>query len=206
MILLRYFYEIIIRIAYIRYSENPNLPLVTRVKILIDELKMFLKARIKTGSADSSIASILMIDPKLKNIDTLLDKFISDHYITLNKIFIDLYEYSCDNEFSYKEYDMTITYGFFYDNIILNSEALSKIFKNKLEYIDIISIYIKDKLLNSYNFNSVTKLYSSTDELYTNWLSHFALLFKYFSFILFILFSLFSFLMLSNIFKNKFSL
>ena len=163
VILLRYFYEIIIRIAYIRYSENPNLPLVTRVKILIDELKMFLKARIKTGSADSSIASILMIDPKLKNIDTLLDKFISDHYITLNKIFIDLYEYSCDNEFSYKEYDMTITYGFFYDNIILNSEALSKIFKNKLEYIDIISIYIKDKLLNSYNFNSITKLYSSTE-------------------------------------------
>ena len=161
VILLRYFYEIIIRIAYIRYSENPNMPLVERVKGLIDELKVFLRARLKSGNNDSSIASILMIDPKLKNVDTLLDKFISDHYINLNKIFIDLYEYSCDNEFSYKKYDMTITYGFFYDNIILRSEALSKIFKNKLEYIDIISIYIKDKLLNSYNFNSVSKLYSS---------------------------------------------
>ena len=161
VILLRYFYEIIIRIAYIRYSENPNMPLVERVKGLIDELKVFLRARLKSGNNDSSIASILMIDPKLKNVDTLLDKFISDHYINLNKIFIDLYEYSCDNEFSYKKYDMTITYGFFYDNIILKSEALSKIFKNKLEYIDIISIYIKDKLLNSYNFNSVSKLYSS---------------------------------------------
>ena len=161
VILLRYFYEIIIRIAYIRYSENPNMPLVERVKGLIDELKVFLRARLKSGNNDSSIASILMIDPKLKNVDTLLDKFISDHYINLNKIFIDLYEYSCDNEFSYKKYDMTITYGFFYDNIILKSEALSKIFKNKLEYIDIISIYIKDKKLNSYNLGSASKMYNS---------------------------------------------
>ena len=181
VILLRYFYEVIIRIAYIKYSENPKLPLVTRVKILIDEIKMFLKARIKTGSADPSQASILMIDPKLKNLDTLLDKFISDHYLTLNKIFIDLYEYSCDNEFSYKEYDMTITYGFFYDNIILNSEALSKVFKNKLEYIDIISIYVKDKLLNSYNFNSVSKLYSSAEIMeYINNLLDYEMIFREF--------------------------
>ena len=162
IILLRYFYEIIIRLAYIKYNESQDMPIVTRVKTLLEELKAFFRTKIKSGNADSSImASILMIDPKLKNIDIQLDKFINDHYISLNKIFIDLYEYSCDNENEYKPYDMTISYRFFYDNIILNSEPLSKIFKNKMEYIDIISLYIKDKKINSYNVNSASKLYDS---------------------------------------------
>ena len=162
IILLRYFYEIIIRLAYIKYNDNPDTPIVTRVKTLLDELKSFLRAKMKSGNADSSImASILMIDPKLKNIETQIEKFICDHYISLHKIFIDLYEYSCDNENTYKPYDMTITYRFFYDNIILKSEPLSKIFENKMEYIDIISLYVKDKIITSYNYNSVSKLYDS---------------------------------------------
>ena len=160
IILLRYFYEIVIRLAYVKYNDNPEMTIVTKLKTLLDELKSFLRVKIKSGNADSSItASILMIDPKLKNIDTQLDKFIYDHYLSLNKIFIDLYEYSCDNEHIYKPYDMTITYRFFYDNIIVNSEPLSKIFKNKMEYIDIISLYIRDKKINSYNINRVSKLY-----------------------------------------------
>ena len=162
IILLRYFYEIIIRLAYIRYNDNPDIPIVTRVKTLLDELKTFLRAKLKSGNADSSItASILMIDPKLKNFDTQIDKFINDHYISLNNLFLELYEHSCDNEKEYKSYDMTISYRFFYDKIIVNSEPLSKIFKNKMEYIDIISLYIKDKKINSYNFNSVSKTIDS---------------------------------------------
>ena len=163
IILLRYFYEIIIRLAYIRYN-NQDMPLVTRVKTLLDELKTFIKTKLKSGNADSPItASILMIDPKLKNIDIHLDKFISDHYESLEIIFKDLYEYSCDNEHLYTPFDMTITYRFFYDNIIMNSEALSKIFKSKMEYIDIISLYIKDKKINSYNFNSVSNILKSSE-------------------------------------------
>ena len=182
VILLRYFYEIIIRIAYIRYNDNPNMSIVMRLKILLEELKSFLRAKIKSGNVDSSIAaSILMIDPKLKNVDTLLDKFISDNCINLNKIFIDLYEYSCDNEYSYKSYDMTITYRFFYDNIILNSEALSKVFKNKMEYIDIISIYIKDKKLNSYNLGSASKMYNSYEIMeYLDYLLDYEMIFREF--------------------------
>ena len=164
VILLRFFYEIIIRLAYVRYNDNPDMPIVTRVKTLLDELKSFLRSKIKTGNIESHItASILMIDPKLKNFDTQIEKFISDHYISLNQIFIDLYEYSCDNENLYKPYDMTITYRYFYDNIILNSQALSKIFTNKMEYIDIISLYIKDKKISSYNINSASKIYQSSE-------------------------------------------
>ena len=162
IILLRYFYEIIIRIAYIRYNDNPDLPIVTRFKTFLDELKTFLRAKLKSGNADSPItASILMIDPKLKNFDAQIDKFIYDHYTSLNNLFIELYEYSCDNENEYKSYDMTLSYRFFYDNIIANSEPLSKIFKDKMEYIDIISLYVKDKKVNSYNISTASKIYDS---------------------------------------------
>jgi len=158
VILLRFFYEIIIRLAYIKYSDNPEMNLVAKVKALIEEIKAFLRLRLKSGTAESSIISAVMsIDPKLKNIEATLEKFISDNNIILNKIFVELYEHSCDNEHLYKPYDITLTYRFFYDNIIANSEALSKIFKNKMEYIDIISLYIKDKKITSSNLDTVSE-------------------------------------------------
>jgi hypothetical protein len=160
VILLRFFYEIIIRLAYIKYSDDPEMNLVSKVKALIEEIKAFLRLKLKSGTAESSIySSILSIDPKLKNVEVTLEKFISDNNIILNKIFMELYEYSCDNEHLYKPYDMTFTYRFFYDNIIATSDALSKIFKNKMEYIDIISLYIKDKKITSSNFDNMTETY-----------------------------------------------
>jgi hypothetical protein len=160
VILLRFFYEIIIRLAYIKYSDNPEMNLVAKVKALIEEIKAFLRIRLKSGTAESSIYSaMLSIDPKLKNVEATLEKFISDNNIILNKIFVELYEYSCDNEHLYKPYDITLTYRFFYDNIIATSEALSKIFKNKMEYIDIISLYIKDKKITSSNLDAMTETY-----------------------------------------------
>jgi hypothetical protein len=134
--------------------------LVAKVKALIEEIKAFLRIRLKSGTAESSIYSaMLSIDPKLKNVEATLEKFISDNNIILNKIFVELYEYSCDNEHLYKPYDITLTYRFFYDNIIATSEALSKIFKNKMEYIDIISLYIKDKKITSSNLDAMTETY-----------------------------------------------
>ena len=160
VILLRFFYEIIIRLAYIKYSDNPEMNLVAKVKALIEEIKAFLRLKLKSGTAESSIYStMLTIDPKLKNVEATLEKFISDNNIILNKIFVELYEHSCDNEHLYKPYDITLTYRFFYDNIIATSDALSKIFKNKMEYIDIISLYIKDKKITSSNFDSITETY-----------------------------------------------
>ena len=160
VILLRFFYEIIIRLAYIKYSDNPEMNLVAKVKALIEEIKAFLRLKLKSGTAESSISSaMLSIDPKLKNVEATLEKFISDNNIILNKIFVELYEHSCDNEHLYKPYDITLTYRFFYDNIIATSDALSKIFKNKMEYIDIISLYIKDKKITSSNFDTMTETY-----------------------------------------------
>ena len=153
VILLRYFYEIIIRIAHIKYNQS-DMTLFTKTKKLLDELKSFLKLKIKTGNIDNAImSSILMIDPKLKNIDIILGKFLQEYEVTLHNLFIDIYKCSCNNENSYNPHDMTITYRYIYDKIISNCEPIAKIFENKLEYIDLISLYIRDKKINSYNYN-----------------------------------------------------
>ena len=152
IILLRFFYEIIIRLAYIKYND-PELTLYAKTKKLLEELKSFLKIKIKSGYIDNGImGSILMIDPKLKNIDIVLEQFIAEYNVILKNLFIELYECSCSNEKSYNHYDMTISYRFILDNIISKCEPLSKIFEDKLEYIDIISLYIKDKKINIYFF------------------------------------------------------
>jgi len=165
IILLRFFYEIIIRLAYIKYND-PQMSIFNKTKKLLDEMKSFLKAKIKTGNVDSiQMASILMMDPQLKNIDVIFGKYLSDYNFCLHNIFNELYEASCDNENAYNPSDKTLTYRFFYDNIISNSEPLSKIFEDKLEYIDIISIYIKDKKVNSYNYSSVSKIYNEYEIL-----------------------------------------
>ena len=163
IILLRFFYEILIRLAHIKY-KNPEMTLFSKAKKLLEEMKSFLKSKIKTGNVDNiQLTSMLMLDPRLKNFDLIFDKFISEYNSTLHQIFNELYESSCDNENPFNPNDKTLTYRYFYDNIISNSEALSKIFEDKLEYIDIISMYIKDKKVNSYNYNNVSKLYSENE-------------------------------------------
>ena len=159
IILLRYFYEIIIRLAHIR-NNNSDMTLFSKTKKLLEDMKSFLKYKMKSGNFDNPfIDAVLMTDPKLKNIDSALSNFISEYNIILYNIFKELYECSCDNENMYNLNDMTITYRYFYDNIINNSEPLLKIFENKLEYIDIISLYIKEKKVNSYNYSNALKLY-----------------------------------------------
>jgi hypothetical protein len=169
IILLRYFYEILIRLAYLRFNDEENLPLEGRVKKLFDLLKAFFKMKRKTGM-DSSITAISIVDPKLRNFDTILELFIDSHYQLLKNIFVDLYKYTCGREKSYKEYDMTITYRFFYDNIILNSEKLSELFEDKILYVDLISLYYKERKVCSNNIDFITldnnEIFEYLDSLY----------------------------------------
>ena len=85
IILLRYFYEILIRLAYLRFNDEENLPLEGRVKKLFDLLKSFFRMKRKTGM-DSSITAISMVDPKLRNFDIVLELFIDNHYQLLKSI------------------------------------------------------------------------------------------------------------------------
>ena len=168
IILLRYFYEILIRLAYLRFNDE-ELPLEGKVKKLFDLLKSFFRMKRKTGM-DSSITAISIVDPKLRNFDTVLELFIDNHYQILKSIFVDLYKYTCGREKSYKEYDMTLTYRFFYDNIILNSEKLSELFEDKMLYVDLISLYYKERKVCSNNIDYITlednEIFEYLDSLY----------------------------------------
>jgi hypothetical protein len=156
IILLRYFYEILIRLAYIRFDEDQNLDIEGRLKKLLDLIKAFMKMRRKT-KIDSSLTSSI-IDPKLKNLDDALENFIFNHYEVLKNIFNDLFKISCNNEKIYTPYDMTITYRFFFDNIIVNSEKLTELFSDKMLYIDLISWNFKDKKITSKNSPNVEEV------------------------------------------------
>ena len=151
IILLRYFYEILIRLAYARFSEEEE-SIEGRVKKLFDLLKVFFRMRRKTG-IDASVTAISIVDPKLRYFEQAQELFIDNHYQILKNIFVDLYKYSCSHEKVYKPYDMTISYQFFYDKIILNSEKLSELFEDKLLYIELISLYYKEKKINNNNID-----------------------------------------------------
>ena len=144
IILLRYFYEFLIRVAYLRFNEDAKLPIENRVKLLFDLLKNYFKGKRKS-TLDMSINASIIIDPKLKNFNNILDLYISNHYSILNSLFTEFYLYTCNTYKPFKSYDMTVTHNFFYKNIILNSPNLSKLFENKMNYIDLITIYFKEK-------------------------------------------------------------
>ena len=79
VILLRYFYEIIIRIAYLRFSSESKLSLEKKGKLLIDILKSYFRGKRKT-SLDISINASILIDPKLRNFDNILESYINNHH------------------------------------------------------------------------------------------------------------------------------
>ena len=146
VILLRYFYETLVRIAYIKFNSESKLSLDKKVKLLIDLLKAYFKGKRKT-SLDISINASTIIDPKLRNFETILENYIHKNYFTLHDIFTDLYKYNCDIYKPFNTSDMTITHKFFFEKIIMNSKNLSKLFEDKMSYIDLITIYFRDSRL-----------------------------------------------------------
>ena len=166
IILLRYFYDIIIRLAFFRFDDSKNLDIEGRLNYLLDFIKIFMKTRKKT-KVESSVNSS-QIDPKLKNMDDALESYISNYYEVLKNIFIDLYKYNCSNEKAYKSYDMTITYRFFFDKIILNSEKLSELFQNKQLYVELISWNFKDNIITNKNISNMEddEMFEYLDTLY----------------------------------------
>ena len=146
VILLRYFYETLVRIAYIKFNSESKLSLDKKVKLLIDLLKAYFKGKRKT-SLDISINASTIIDPKLRNFETILENYIHKNYFTLHDIFTDLYKYNCNIYKPFNTSDMTITHKFFFEKIIMNSKNLSKLFEDKMSYIDLITIYFRDSRL-----------------------------------------------------------
>ena len=156
VILLRYFYEILVRLAYLYFEENINFDLETRVIVFFDIIKTFLKS-LRKGRVDSPLITSF-IDPKLKNLDEALDNYIYTHFEILKNIFNDLCKLYCNyNGKIFALYDMTLTYKFFFDKIILNSEKLSELFDDKMLYFDIISYNFKIKKITNKNYLDYTE-------------------------------------------------
>ena len=151
VILLRYFYEILVRIAYIKFPEEN---FENRVKMLFELLKTYFKSKRKSGS-DLTETMICFLDNKIKNPINTIETFINNNYILLQDIFNELYLHSCNNENSIKTYDKTITYRYFYENIIINNEIFSKIFENKMLYIDLITLFYKERKITSVNIDAI---------------------------------------------------
>ena len=146
VILLRYFYEILVRIAYIKFNSEIKLSLDKKVRLLIDLLKAYFRGKRKT-SLDISINASTIIDPKLRNFETILENYIHKNYFILYDIFTDLYKYNCDFYKPFNACDMTITHKFFFEKIVMNSENLSKLFEDKMSYIELITVYFRDNKL-----------------------------------------------------------
>ena len=151
VILLRYFYEILIRIAYLKFRSDEELSLVDKVKKLIDLLKNFFKARRKSTIDLLSMTFFTIIDPKIFHFEDALDYFVNSHFEILYNLFKELYKHECNYEKNFKMFDMTLSYKFFFAKIIKNSKKLSKLFENKMTYIDIITLFYKDKKISSMN-------------------------------------------------------
>ena len=154
VVLLRHFYESIVRIAYLKYFQS-NEQLHKKIKMLIENcIKLnsnFKKLAKKSNTHDSSLNSTLILDMKVKVFENSFDPFLKEHDTKLKKSFQNLFAKTTN---SFKKSDMTITYRFFYENIIKRSGMLKDII-DKFKYAEIMSIYHKEKIIiKEENINS----------------------------------------------------
>jgi len=146
IVLLRQFFESIVRIAYLKYFQSSE-PLHKKIKMLIDDciktnpnLKRNAK---KSNTHDSSLNSTLILDMKAKIFEYSFDIFLKENDIKLKKIFQNLFIKTTN---SYKKSDTTITFKFFFENIIKKSARFQKIF-DKFRFIELMTVYHKEKLV-----------------------------------------------------------
>ena len=151
IIMLRYFYELLIRVAYLKFNHVPSMSLENRVKNLFAYLKYYFKTKRK--NPDNSITIVPVLGMKLiKNWDSNLDTFITVNKTNLLLLFKRIYtNYTNDNALTEKKYDMAVTHKYFYEEVLLRTEALSEYVKDKLNYIGLITIYHRNKMAISQN-------------------------------------------------------
>ena len=164
-ILLRHFYEAILRSAYLRYAHI-NIPLHSKINNLIDTCiktninfkKVNRKSQMHT---ESSINSSIIVEIKVKSFERDLEFFLSIFEISLKKLFNTLYLKSAVIS---KRDDMTVTYRFFYENVVKKSECLLSLF-DKPKFIELINIYHKDKIVIQENQKISRELFCYIENL-----------------------------------------
>jgi hypothetical protein len=168
-ILLRHFFEAIVRAAYLRFFSNTQ-SLGTKLSLLIDtcikknpafkKISNVKKSRIEKSKIesnhqnDNSINNSAFLDKKV--IGSNFEFFAYNYEKILKGIFKGYFiKSNSANPYS----DMTITYKFFFDYYIKNSLIFSSIFTDKVKFVEIITFYHKDKI-------SVTEMTKYSREIY----------------------------------------
>lgn len=150
VVLLRHFYEAIVRIAYMKYFHI-NQPLSSKLKLLIENCirlnPLFIKktnAKRSFNNTTETSMNMSVLDMKVKSYENSLENFFKEHENVLKPVFKSLYNKSTINP---KKNDMTITYRFFYENVVLRSSLLRDFLEDKLSFIGLINIYHKDRIV-----------------------------------------------------------
>lgn len=165
IILLRHFYEAILRSAYLRYNHMST-PLHYKITNLIDTCirtninfkKVSRKSQMHT---ESSINSSVIVDMKAKSFENNFEFFLANFENRLKNPFKNLYFKST---ICVRKDDMTVTYRFFYDNIIKESSILASLFE-LTKYIELINIYHKDKIIIQENQKISREVYAYIESL-----------------------------------------
>ncbi len=168
-ILIRQFYEAIVRAAYLRFFHVGQ-SLGTKLTILIDTCiknNIFFKKSSRKSNReqqiDNSVNSSIFIDKKIKNIDTNYEFFLKNFEKNLKIIFRKYYsKFSQNPRFD----DMTFTFRFFYNCYITKSQLFNNIFNEKLKFIEIINVYHKDKIPIGDNTKITKELFNYVENLF----------------------------------------
>ena len=161
VIVLRQFYEAIVRAAYLKYL-NLDSPLYKKVELLISKCKTK-NQKERIGKSHNSKSNLFtsgimhelsqqLINPisneqKQKNaehqfIETFIDKFECLLKPIFNKLYYSQQEKKCSEE---NENDITLTHRFIFNGLIMKSEIMKKYYGTKELYSELITYYHKEK-------------------------------------------------------------
>ena len=146
VILLRHFFESIVRIAYLKYFQS-NESLYKKIRNLIDNFiklnQNLKKIAKKSNTHDSSLNSTLILDMKSKIFELTFDIFIREHDSKLKTIFHNLISKSTN---SFRKLDLTITNKIFF-NFLIQRSSLFQNLLDKFKFVELITIYHKEKMI-----------------------------------------------------------
>ena len=183
VIVLKQFYEAIVRAAYLKYA-NEDLSLSQKVEKLISKCRIrnpkdkqhtkshisksnLLTSGIMHDGPQQQLNNPLTNEQKQKNAEhILIDTFITTFESLLRPIFLKLYylqrEDCCDED---NRNDITITHRFIYNNLILKSEIMKKYYGTKEHYSELITYYYKEKKLGFFSKKEQFEYYETLFDL-----------------------------------------
>lgn len=154
LVIPRFFYEVLIRIAYLKFLGEDILLSQKLKKIL--SIIIPPKQKKNRGSTRMSISRLeqsflnaqLLQENKTKSHEkNLINEYVENFENDIHMIFLYLFNLSGRKNTNIN--DRTITNKYFYDKIIKKSKVLSSLIPSKIKYIDLLNYFHKDKQLYS---------------------------------------------------------